>query len=331
MKKNLALLLSAFLMCTMFACAPSHSARGEDGAEKLTLVLDWTPNTNHTGFYVAQELGYFEQNGLSLDIVQPPEDGAGALVASGKAQFGVDFQDSLAPAFALDNPLPVTAVAAILQHNTSGIISLKEKGIESPKGLEGRTYATWDIPVEKAMIKRVVEKDGGDYAKINMVPTTVTDVISAISTNIDAVWIFYGWDGIACKVRGLDTNYFQFADIEPVFDYYTPVIVANNDFLETKPDAAKKFLEAAARGYAYAVENPGPAADILLKYAPELDAEMVRESQKWLADRYIADAPAWGVMDQGRWDAFYQFLYGEKLIEKEIPAGFGMSTEYLPQ
>ena len=91
--------------------------------EKITFVLDWTPNTNHTGLYVAEEKGYFEDAGVDVEIVQPPEDGASALVASGKAQFGIDFQDSIAPAFASDDPLPVTAVATLIQHNTSGIIS----------------------------------------------------------------------------------------------------------------------------------------------------------------------------------------------------------------
>ena len=98
------------------------------------------------------------------------------MVATGKAQFGVDFQDYLAPAYLSD--LPVTAVAALIQHNTSGIISLKEKGMTSPKDLEGRTYATWDLPVEQATMKNVVESDGGDWSKVNLASVTVTDVIS---------------------------------------------------------------------------------------------------------------------------------------------------------
>ena len=103
---------------------------------------------------------------MDVEIVQPPEDGASALVASGKAQFGIDFQDSIAPAFASDDPLPVTAVATLIQHNTSGIISRKGEGMDRPKGMEGKTYATWDMEVEKAMIKNVVESDGGTTAKL---------------------------------------------------------------------------------------------------------------------------------------------------------------------
>ncbi len=151
--------------------------------------------------YVAQEKGYFEELGLEVEIVQPPEDGAASLVASGKAQFGIDFQDYIAPAFATDDPLPVTAVAALLQHNTSGIISLKGNGMDTPKGMSNKVYATWDLPVEKAIIKSVVEADGGDYDSIQMIPSTVTDVVTALNTDVDAVWVYYAWDGIATKVK----------------------------------------------------------------------------------------------------------------------------------
>ena len=119
-------------MTVLTACGGSNeqtgSGAGNGGSEnkdleKVTFVLDWTPNTNHTGLYVALEKGYFEEAGLDVEIVQPPEDGAEVLVASGKAQFGVSFQDSMAAALAGDNPLPITAVASVIQHNTSGIIS----------------------------------------------------------------------------------------------------------------------------------------------------------------------------------------------------------------
>ena len=134
------------------ACGSKKSM--EQTVKKLTLVLDWTPNTNHTGFYVAMEKGYYKDAGIELEIVQPPEDGAEVLVASGKANFGVSFQDTMAGALSGDNALPIKAVAAITQHNTSGIMSRKNDGITSPKGLEGKNYATWDMPIEKAMLKK---------------------------------------------------------------------------------------------------------------------------------------------------------------------------------
>ena len=154
MKRIIIFLTTLALVFSVSGCANNSTDLTE-----ITIVLDWTPNTNHTGLFVAQTNGYFEQAGLRVNIVQPPEDGAETLVASGKAQFGISFQDSLAPALASDSPLPVTAVAAVIQHNTSGIISRAGEGIDRPRGLEGKKYATWDMEVEKATIRDVMAAD----------------------------------------------------------------------------------------------------------------------------------------------------------------------------
>lgn len=326
-KRIAGILLTGILAFT--GCACGNNNRQVTGEQKdITFVLDWTPNTNHTGLYVAQNLGYFEEAGLNVTIVQPPEDGATAMVASGQAQFGIDFQDYLAPVFTSEDKMPVEAVAAILQHNTSGIISLQEDGITSPAGLEGKNYATWNLPVEQAILRTVVEEDGGDFDNVNLIPEYVTDVPSALQQNIDAVWIYYAWDGISTKVAGLDTNMFYFRDITPEFDYYSPVIIANTDYLDQEGDTARAFLDAVRKGYEYAIENPEEAAKILCEEVPELNPEMVEESQIWLAEQYKAEVEQWGYIDQTRWDAFYTWLYENDLSE-EIPAGYGFTNAYL--
>lgn len=334
-KRNIVLLFILSLAIIITACSGGSEEVGEENGEteneKITLVLDWTPNTNHTGFYVADEKGYFEEEGIDIEIIQPPEDGAAALVASGKAQFGIDFQDYIAPAFVIENPLPITTVAALIQHNTSGIISLKGSGIDSPKGMENKVYATWNLPVEKAIIKTVVEADGGDYDSIEMVPSTVTDVITALNTDIDAIWVYYAWDGIATEVKGIETDYFAFKDIDPVLDYYSPILIGNDEYLKNNEEKVKGFLRAIAKGYEYSIENPEDAASILLEDNPELDEELVIESQKWLADEYKAEESRWGYIDPERWDGFFNWLFENDLIEREIPEGFGFTNEYLPE
>ena len=322
MKKLLVCLLALLL-------AFSAAAFAEEELEDVTVILDYVPNTNHTGLYVAQKMGYYEEAGLEVEILPAPEGGSSALVAAGGADFGIDAQDTLAPAFVGEDALPVTAVAALIQHNTSGIISLASDNIQSPKDLEGKTYATWENPVEQAVIKSLMEADGGDFSKLNLVPSTVSDVITALNTNIDTVWIFYAWDGVATELKGYDTNFMDFAKLNTTFDYYTPIIIANNDFLAENPDTAKAFLAATAKGYEYAIENPDAAADILLEAAPELDPEIVKASQEWLADQYIADAEKWGYIDPARWDGFYTWLTENNLVDGELPAGTGYSNDYL--
>ena len=298
--------------------------------EKVTFVLDWTPNTNHTGLYVAQEKGYFEEAGLEVEIVQPPEDGAEVLVASGKAQFGISFQDTMASALIGEDALPITAVAAVLQHNTSGIISRAGEGMDSPKRMEGHSYATWNTPIEIATLKKVVTDDGGDFSKVELIPSTVTDEVSALKTNsVDSIWIFYGWAGVKMELEGLATDYFAFADIDPVFDYYTPVVIAGNQFLEEKPETAKAFLKALRKGYEFAIENPEEAADILCKEAPELDKELVVASQNYLKDQYQAEAEYWGYIDAERWNNFYNWINENELVGGTLPLNQGFSNDYL--
>lgn len=339
MNKKLAITAMTAAVCVMTAAcagrakeAPGEAKAQESGLKEITFVLDWTPNTNHTGIYVAEEKGYFAEEGLKVTIVQPPEDGAVVLTASGKAQLGMSFQDSLAPAFSGDNVMPVTAVAGVIQHNTSGIVSRKGEGMDTPKGMEGKKYATWNMPVEKAMVRNVVEGDGGDFSKVELIPSMVTDEVSALkSGSVDAIWIFYGWAGVKTELEELETDYFAFADINAVFDYYTPVIIGNNEFLKSEPETAKAFLRAVSRGYKDAAADPEEAAAILCKAAPELDKELVAASQEYLADRYQGDAPKWGYISPARWNGFYAWLGENGLTETEIPENTGFSNDYLPE
>ena len=121
-------------------------------------------------------------------------------------------------------------------------------------------YLSWNGAIELATLEEVVKADGGDFSKIELIPSTVTDEVSALkSDSVDSIWIFYGWAGVKTELEGLETDYFEFADIDPVFDYYTPVIIANDDFLKENPETAKAFLEAVSKGYEYAIENPEKA------------------------------------------------------------------------
>ena len=323
MKKISKILILCLILILAVSCGKSKNN------QKVKIVLDWVPNTNHTGLYVAKDLGYFKEEGLNVEIVQPPEGSTTALIGAGGAEFGISFQDTLAKSFAKESPVPVTAVAAILQHNTSGIISLKEKGIDSPKKLEGKKYATWEDNIEQAILKKLVTDDKGDFSKVKLIPYTITDVVTGLKTDVDAVWVYYAWDGIATERAGLQTNFLKIRDYGEELDYYSPVIIANNDFLKKNPEIAKKVLKAIKKGYEYAMKNPEKSAKILVKNSPELDINLVTASQKWISKEYQSDAKEWGIIDGNRWNRFYEWLYKNKAVEREIPKDFGYSNKYL--
>ena len=332
----LALVLALVLTFSLVSCAKSSNDENKpaDEAKEIIVSLDWTPNTNHTGLYVALANGYYADAGLNVKIVQPPEGDAIAACSSGQVQFAVGYQDLLLPAFTSETPMEVTAVAALLQHNTSCIVSKKGAGMDTPKGLEGKQYLTWQSPIELAMMKSVVEADGGDFSKVEQIPDVPTDEAQDVNANPNhAIWIYYGWGGINAEVNNIEVDTFFFKDLNPVFDYYSPVLVANNQLIKDDPETVKAFLAATKKGYEYAVSNPDEAAQILIDSddTGALDGceELVKASQKWMADQYVADAPKWGYIDPARWNAFYNWVADEKIIDEKLPENTGFTNDYL--
>lgn len=312
MKRILSIVLC---LCLLFVTGCADKA--DEGLAEITLVLDWTPNTNHLGLYVAESLGYYEEMGLKVNIIQPPEGGAEALVAGGKAQLGVSFQDSMAPALCED--VDIVAVAAIAQHNLSGIISRKEKGIDSFKNMEGKTYATWGSPIEQSIIGYSMKKEGGDIKKLDMIDSTVTDVMMALDTDmVDCVWVYEYWDVVKAQLEGYEYSYIDFKGVDETMDYYTPVIITSGKYLDENYGLVEAFIEATKMGYEYASKNPYSAAMMLLEADKSLDEELIIKSAEFMADKFVDEKGEWGRIDADRWNRFYDWLYDEGLIEKDI-------------
>lgn len=324
MKKIVLIVLAAVMMLSLAACgAPAK----EQALKKVTVALDWTPNTNHTGLYVAQEKGYFAENGLDVTIIQPSETAVLQLLAAGTAQFGIDFQESLT--FARDKGIPVVSIGAILQHNTSVFAAPVDRGISTAKDFEGKNYGGWGMDMETATLKHMMEKAGGDFSKLNITTIGDTDFLTAAQMgSVDFAWIFEGWDGISAQLKGVELSYVPFAD-DPVFDYYTPIIVTSEDMISGSRETVKKFMDAVVKGYTFAAENPAESADILIKHAPELDAELVKASQAFLSPRYIDDAESFGVQKAEVWDRYTQWLYDQGFIETLVDSSKAFTNEFV--
>ena len=329
-KRWIAGILIFCMTVNLCSCGKKKEQKGsEDKLTQVTMMLDWTPNTIHTGIYVAQEKGYFEENGLEVEIVLSPDYTATDMVSTGDVEFGIDSQDNLAEGFVGENPLMVTAVAAILQHNLSGLISTADQEIDSPRKLENHTFATIDTLMEQTIIRSVMEKDGGDFGRVELISSYVDDIVTALHTDIECVWGFSGWDGVKCLQKGMVINFVPLWETDPTFDYYSPVIIANNDFLTNSPDIAIAFLNAVKKGYEFAIENPKEAADILCEAVPELNRKLVFESQLYLSEQYINDAAQFGVFDADRWNMFYNWVNENKLVDGIILEDTGFTNEYI--
>mgnify|MGYP000858230502 FL=1 len=296
---------------------------------EVKVVLDWTPNTNHTGLYVAAAKGYWDELGLKVDIVQPPENGADAMVASGAAEFGVGAQEALT--LAREQHVPLVSLAAIIQHNTSGFASPAEKNIKEPKDFEGHTYGGWGSPAEEAVIGSMMKQQGADASKVKFVNVGTADFFTAVKKDIDFEWIFYGWTGIEAEQRGMELNMIYLSDFDKKLDYYTPVLETSEKMIQSKPDVVRAFLKGASEGYQFAIEHPDEAADILLKAEPDLNADLVKASQQWLSPKYQDDAPRWGEQKREVWAGYGEFLKEHGVLKEDLDYDAMFTNDFLPQ
>lgn len=325
---NRILLVLALVAVLLASCGAKATPTPTSGPIKATLSLDWVPNTNHTGFYVALDKGWYKEQGIDLDI-QIPSDPAAALkqVAFGHTEFGVSFQEEVTIARSQD--IPVVSLAAIIQHNTSAFASLKEKGITRPKDFEGKTYASYGLPLEQAVIKGLMACDNADFGKLTFVDVGFDAFPALLGGRVDIAWIFLAWDGVQAQIKGYELNTIPlYGSCVP--DYYTPVVIAGEKTIQEKADLVRRFMAATAKGYEYAIAHPAESAEILLKYAPESDPELIRRSQEWLSPRYKADAPRWGVQKAETWRTFGDWMKTNGLIAGDFDPGKAFTNEFLP-
>ncbi|MBI5930715.1 MAG: ABC transporter substrate-binding protein [Chloroflexi bacterium] len=303
-----------------------------DERTSVKLMLDWTPNTNHTGFYVAQALGYYDEANLDVEIIEPVDTLVEAALDAGIVEFGVGFQDFTT--YALVDGSEVISVAAIIQHNTSAFATIAANHpVDGPADLAALTYGGFSQPdLENAILARLLECNGATWDDSHYVDIGYSDPIELMNAErVDFSWIFYGWQGIQAQVDGTELDAVMFQDyLDCVPDYYTPILLTTQTMIDEQPDVVAAFVQATARGYAYAIENPDAAAQILLDAVPELDADLVTQSAEWLANQYMADAPRWGQQNAEVWQGFTDFLIENGIIEGPFDTSSVFTNDFLP-
>jgi ABC-type nitrate/sulfonate/bicarbonate transport system substrate-binding protein len=333
--RRLAALALALVAATsvLVACGSDQkAATGPDGKalRRFTVVLDWTPNTNHAGMYLAEAKGWYEQAGLDVRFIEPGDAGSLQVLAAGRADVAVSVQEELIPARA--EGLPVQSVAAILPHNTSSLATLASDHIERPRDLEGKTYGGFGGKLEEALIDRLVSCDGGDPKKVKIVEVGNEDYRIGLERNqYDAVWIFDGWDRIKIDdIEGVDLGSLAFRDhTDCIPDWYTPLLATSTKVEQGRAADLKAFLAATAKGYQAAMRDPEASAKALLA-ATDLPEDLVTRSARYLATRYADDPARWGRQDAKVWRDFSAFLVDAGLLDEPIDVDAAWTNAYLP-
>ncbi|NMO96352.1 ABC transporter substrate-binding protein [Paenibacillus lemnae] len=337
-KNLLSLLLGSVLLfaagCGNGTKAPAEESGGEESGnapaqvKNVKVMLDWTANTNHTGLYAARDLGYYKEEGLNVEIVQPGAGGTDAMVASGQADFGISYQEGVT--LARTQGVPLVSIAAVIQHNTSGFAAPVDRNIKKASDFEGKSYGGWGSPVEEAVMKSIMDIDGADVSKVKMINMGDADYFTAVKRDIDFAWIYYAWTGVEAELRGEPLDMIYVKDYSEALDYYTPVLVTNEDKIANDPELVKAFMSATAKGYEYAINQPEEAAALLSKAVPELDEELVLASQKWLSPKYQDDAARWGEQKAEVWNNYAEWMFERKLLDKPLESEQAFTNDFLP-
>lgn len=285
----------------------------------MKLALDWTPNTNHTGIYVAREKGYYDEAGVDLTVHSPADDDyettPAKRIAQGDATVAIAPSESAISYHTHPDYPSLTAIAAVCQRDTSAIVTLASSGIDRPKKLDNSTYASYDARFEDDIVRQLIRNDGGRGDVEIITPPKLGIPSTLLDGTADATWVFMPWEGVQAERDGIDLNAFALDDYGVPYGY-TPVMLARPTTIESATDELRDFIDATRRGYEFAATSPDEAAAILGSTAegPGLDDESFLEaSQRRISDAYLADG-TWGRMRRERWAAFVEWLADESLV-----------------
>ncbi|PDS30852.1 ABC transporter substrate-binding protein [Rhizobium phaseoli] len=276
---------------------------------KVRIALDWTPNTNHIGIYVAKAKGFYAAAGLDVEILPFTDTSAGTLVSNGVADFGISSEIEALTQRAGGGD--VKMVYGVVQTETARLIYKGGRDdIKSPRDLDGKTYGGFGGTWESALVSAMIRNDGGT-GDVKTV-TLGTSAYEALDNgSVDFTLEIYTWEGIAAELENRKISRFHYSDYG-IPDEQTTVIVTSDAYLAASREQARAFIQATRQGYAYSVDHPDEACDLLISNSNGalMNTELVKASQKALIDGHFlkSEAGVIGTIDPAKADAIGGFL-----------------------
>ena len=262
MKRILSILLACVLL--LCGCSTNNNNGNSNQLKELDVVLDWYPNALHAFMYVAIEKGYYEEEGLKVNIQFPSNSNdAISLVAAGQADIGLYYQQDVIQARTKQN-VPVKSIGAVVQGPLNIVLSLEEKNITTAEDLVGKTIGYAGTELSEALIRSIMNDVGADYSDVTMIDVGF-DLMSSMTTgNVDAtIGCLVNHEVPQMEEEGFSVNWFDL-DEYGVPAYYEGVFLANDDAIQNDSETLKAFLRASAKGFADMKANPEEALQILL-------------------------------------------------------------------
>ncbi|MFT6205767.1 MAG: ABC-type nitrate/sulfonate/bicarbonate transport system substrate-binding protein [Spirosomataceae bacterium] len=300
--------------------------------EKIRIALDWTPNINHIGFFIAKEKGFFSDNNLAVEILDPSMDNYATTPAKkvelGEVDFALCPMESVISFQTKPQPFALKAIAAIFQEDLSAIAVRSSDFITSPKDLDGKTYASYKARYEDEIVKQMIRNDGGEGLIEVVYPEKLGIWETIVKGTIDSTWIFLNWEGVEAKSENIPLTYFKMRDFGIPYSY-SPVLVASEQHIKDKSASYKKFLNALKRGYQFSKSHSAEAVEILAKFIPETDKKIDLGKALAASENAFGEEENWGMMDTNNVTEFLNWLHENGLESQEVAVADLFTNELL--
>ena len=298
--------------------------------KQLTLALDWTPNINHIGFFVAKQRGLYRDLGLEVLIVNPADDDYAVTPAKkvelGRADLALCPTESVISYRTKFKPFDLVGIAAVLQQDLSAVAVRADSDILTPRDLDGKSYASYEARYEDEIVKQLIRNDGG-RSDINVVyPKKLGIWETLVNGTHDATWIFTNWEGVAAESRGVELRLFNMRDYRIPYSY-SPVLSAGKRSINADRQVYIDFLTASKRGYRYAQEHPQASVDLLKPFIPQSDAGIDLMKALSLSAEAFGDGQSWGRIDERTVDTFLGWLQTHRLESQALTASELITNE----
>jgi putative hydroxymethylpyrimidine transport system substrate-binding protein len=319
------------MLCSMVALMLVAFGGGGAGAETVAmkLALDWYPNSNHLGLFIAQEKGYFQQENLKVTLYTPVDPSTVLqTVGSGADDFGISYQPDVLLARA--QGVPVVSVAALVQHPLNSVMALKSSGITRPRDLVGKKVGYPGIPTNEPLLATMLKTDGArGLQDVELVNVGFDLAPALISRRVDAVvGAYWTHESILLENQGHPVHIMRMEEWG-VPDYYELVLVTNDRTINNRPEVITRFLRALRRGYEDAAQDPQAGVDILLKGTKaEVDEKIERPGAKLLAPLWKTDKVPFGTQEATKWESFTRWMQASGLLASQVKAADAFTNRF---
>lgn len=319
MKRKLTFLL-AFLML-LCGCSTPH--KDEKHLKQLDVVLDWYPNALHAFMYVAIEKGYYEAEGLKVNLRFPSNaNDAISLVAAGQADIGLYYQQDVIQARA-NQDVPVKSIGAVVQGPLNIVLSLKDKDIHSPKDLVGKTIGYAGTELSEALVRSMIEDVGAKDQDVTMIDVGFDLMNSMTTGHVDAtIGCLLNHEVPQMEEEGFSVNWFR-PDDYGVPSYYEAIFLANDETIAKDIDTLRAFLRASAKGFSDMKKDPEAALKTLLAHQNEenfpLSETVERKSMDTLLPMMETKDTPFLSQSDACWQENMDWMLHQGLISKKVP------------